>query len=114
MYLMVGTRPDLAAAVGIISQFSANPRKSHLAAAKRILRYLKSTIKLKLKLGDATDATNATDATADPTTMIKISGYSDANWGNDINTHRSTSGYIFFIAGGVVSWSSKRQATVAL
>ena len=114
MYLMIGTRPDLAAAIGIISQFSANPRKSHLGAAKRILRYLKGTINLKLKLGNATTATATTAATADPATTIKISGYSDANWGNDINTRRSTSGYIFYIAGGVVSWSSKRQATVAL
>ena len=112
MYLMVGTRPDLAAAVGIVSQFSASPRKSHLAAAKRIIRYLKGSINLKLKLGNATNATK--NATIDPAETIKISGYSDANWGNDINTRRSTSGYIFFVADGVVSWSSKRQATVAL
>jgi hypothetical protein len=40
-------------------------------------------------------------------------GYSDANWGNDQDSRRSTSGYLFYY-GGLVSWSSKKQATVAL
>ena len=41
-------------------------------------------------------------------------GYSNANWGNDINTQQSTMGYIFYLSGGAISWSSKCQATVAL
>ena len=40
--------------------------------------------------------------------------YSDANWRNDVNMRRSMTGYIFYLSGGVISWSSKRQATVAL
>ena len=43
MYLMIGTRPDIAAAVSIVSQFSANPTHLHYQAAKRILRYIKGT-----------------------------------------------------------------------
>ena len=101
MYLMIGTRPDIAAAVSIISQFASNPTTLHHQAAKRILRYLKGTINLKLNYGDKD-------------TKPMLIGYSDANWGNDINTRRSTTGYIFYLSGGAISWSSKRQATVAL
>jgi hypothetical protein len=106
MYLMVSTRPDIASAIGIISQFAADPRQSHLSAARRMLRYIKGTKNFKLMLGAITTGDN-------PEKPI-LSGYSDANWGNDLDSRRSTSGYIFLVSGGVVSWSSKRQATVAL
>ena len=45
---------------------------------------------------------------------IKLTGYSDSDWANDISTRKSISGYLFYLADGVVSWSSKRQMTVAL
>jgi hypothetical protein len=45
---------------------------------------------------------------------IKLTGYSDSDWANDISMRKSISGYIFYLADGVISWSSKRQATVAL
>ena len=80
MYLMVSTRPDIASAIGIISQFAADPRQSHLNAAKRMLRYIRGSTNLKLHLG-APDATSGT--TAD---NIRIIGYSDANWGNDLDS----------------------------
>lgn len=105
MFLMIGTRPDIAAAVSIVSQFAANPTPTHVQAAKRILRYLKGTIGHKLHLGGSENGDIGNN------TLV---GYCDANWGNDINTRKSTSGYIFYLGGGVVSWSSKRQATVAL
>jgi len=100
MFLMTGTRPDIAAAVSIISQFFESPTDSHFAAAKRILRYIKGTRNLKLHLGNTSD-----------TTLV---GYSDANWGNDLDTRKSTTGYLFLFSGGAISWSSKRQSTVAL
>src|SRR3954470_2664430 len=71
-----------------------------------MLRYIKGTKNFKLMLG--------TIATGDNPEKPILSGYSDANWGNDLDSRRSTSGYIFLVSGGVVSWSSKRQATVAL
>ena len=43
-----------------------------------------------------------------------ILGYVDANWGSDINDHKSTSGYIFTLSGGAILWSSKKQSTVTL
>src|SRR5271163_2661281 len=76
IFLMIGTRPDIAAAVSIVSQFAANPTPKHIQAAKRILRYLKGTKGYKLYLGG---------------TNKKLVGYCDANWGNEINSRKSTS-----------------------
>src|ERR1700742_416051 len=100
IYLMIGTRPDLAAAVSIISQFSANPMQKHHYALKQLLKYIKGTANYKLCLARDQD--------------LRLIDFSDANWGEDINTRRSTTGYIFNLSGGAISWSSKRQATVAL
>jgi len=108
MYLMLGTRPDLAAAISIISQFAAHPSSTHLQAAKRILRYLKGTKDLQLYLGSTDDQDQGHGKN------IKLYGYSDADWGGDISTRKSTSGYVFYASGGVVSWSSKKQSSVAL
>jgi hypothetical protein len=68
-------------------------------AVKRIMRYLKGNLDLKLQLGGQ---------------HIKLMGYCDANWAGDVNDRRSTTGYAFSLGDGVVSWSSKMQLTVAL
>ena len=102
MYLMVATRPDLAFAVGAVSQFMSSPGEEHLAAVKRIMRYIKETQEYKLTLGAGVKG------------KVKLVGYSDADWGaNDIN-RRSISGYTFLLGAGAVSWCSKKQASVAL
>ena len=101
MYLMIGTWPDIVAAISIVSQFASEPTKDYFHAIKRILRYLQGTKGYKLNLGGEVDS-------------IKLTGYSDSDWANDISTRKSISGYLFYLADGVVSWSSKRQMTVAL
>src|SRR5665213_1620242 len=106
MYLMIGTRPDIAATVSIISQFVSNQTTLHHQAAKRILRYLKGMINMKLNF----EKLNSDKESKLPTLI----DYSDANWRNDVNMRRSMTGYIFYLSGGVISWSSKCQATVAL
>jgi hypothetical protein len=68
-------------------------------AVKRIMRYLKGSLHLKLQLRGQ---------------HIKLKGYCDADWAGDVNDRRSTTGYVFSLGDGVVSWSSKRQPTVAL
>jgi hypothetical protein len=100
MYLMLGTRPDLAAAVGIVSQFASRPSPAHLHAAQHILKYVKGTTDVKLHFKQKGDLT--------------LTGYTDSDWGGDVNTRRSVSGYLFKLHGGAVSWSSKHQPTVAL
>ena len=43
----------------------------------------------------------------------ELIGFADANWAGDLDTRRSTTGYVFFLNGGTISWNSKRQPTVA-
>jgi len=102
MYLMIATRPDIAATISIISQFTSKPTRDHHHATKHLLHYLKGTRNYKLHLGCQDDSD------------LSLIGYSDTNWGGDVNTRKSTTGYLFYLSGGVISWSSKRQATVAL
>lgn len=99
MYLVSGTRPDLAYTISHLSQFCSNPSKSHLGAAKRVLRYLKGTIDRKLiyKFG----------------APLTLSGFCDASYGNCIDTRRSFSGYVFQLGGSCISWKSRKQRTVA-
>jgi hypothetical protein len=99
MYAMLGTRPDIAFAVSVISRFSSNPNRHHLKAVNRILKYLRGTIDLELTYsGELKD----------------LNGYSDADWAGDVDTRRSTNGYVFNIGSGTISWSAKRQQAVAL
>jgi hypothetical protein len=100
MYLMVGTRPDLAAAVGVLSQFAADPCLTHWQALKRVLRYLQATPTHGIRFSNSDDGNPV--------------GYSDADWAGDIETRRSTSGYVFVLNGSCISWRSKKQRTVAL
>jgi hypothetical protein len=100
MYAMVGTRPDIAYAVGMLGRFASKPNTHHLAMAKRLLRYLKGKpdVTIKYPRGEGT---------------ATIVGYSDADWGGS-DDRKSTTGYIFTINGAPISWTSKRQPTVAL
>src|SRR5665213_3340007 len=89
IYLMIGTRPDIAAAVSIISQFASNPTTLHHQAMKHILRYLKDTINLKLNFGEKLNFEKLTfkKLNSDKESKLPILiGYSDTNWGNDVNT----------------------------
>jgi hypothetical protein len=99
MYAMLGTRPDIAFAVSVVSRYASNPSERHKTAVKRIFRYLRGTTNLRLTFkGD----------------LVYLTGYTDADWAGDPDTRRSTSGYVFNIGSGAISWSSKRQPTVAL
>lgn len=98
MYLAVGTRPDLAYAVQHLSQFSQRPGNEHMSALKRVFRYLQSTLKLGLHFCPTGD----------------LATYSDADWGNSAIDRRSISGYISLYASSPVTWSSRKQPTVAL
>jgi len=99
LYLMLGTRPDIAFAVTKMSQFAANPTQEHFDKALYICRYLVGT--------------------ADYDLQYKRSGngliaYADADWGSDTNTRRSISGNLVMLADGAISWTSKAQKTIAL
>jgi Reverse transcriptase (RNA-dependent DNA polymerase) len=99
MYLAVGTRPDIAYAVGRLSTFLDCYRPEHWDAATRVLKYLKGTRALSLVLGGQEPVT--------------LTGFSDSDYANCPDSSRSTSGYCFSLGSGVVSWSSRKQRTVA-
>jgi transposase InsO family protein len=98
MYLAIGTRPDIAYAVSLMARFMSAPTVVHFQAAKGVLRYLAATADYTLSFGG---------------TDLNLCGYSDADFAADVDTRRSVTGYVFTLGGGAISWSSKRQATVA-
>jgi hypothetical protein len=98
---LVHTRPDLSFAVGFVSRFMESPTTEHMAAVKRILRYLAGTLNWGVHYSRGAD-----DA--------PLIGYSDSDLGGDIDTHRSTTGVIFFLGNNIVSWQSQKQRIVAL
>lgn len=99
MYIMLGTRPDLAFAISVVSRYGSNPTEEHWKAVKRIFRYLKGTSNMRLTFQGPIQA---------------LTGYTDSDWAGDKDTRRSTSGYVFTLGSAPISWSSKRQPTVAL
>lgn len=98
MYAATGTRPDITYAVQHLAQFTSHPSNAHWTAVKRVFRYMKGT-HINITLGTSSDLT--------------LTGYCDVDWAQ-LHDRRSTSGYLFKIGNGVISWSSKKQVTVAL
>ncbi|XP_042379979.1 uncharacterized mitochondrial protein AtMg00810-like [Zingiber officinale] len=99
MYLTV-TRPDLMYVVSLISRFMISPTELHLQAVKRVLRYLKGTVDLGVFYQNEGNG--------------ELMAYTDSVYVGDTNDRKSTSGYVFLLSGGDVSWSLKKQPVVAL
>ena len=99
-YMSTATRLDIAAAVGVLPQYMSKPSKDHWMGVKRLLRYLKGTLNYALKFSAHGEQT-------------ELNRYSDADWTGDVDTRRSTSGYVFQFGNGTISWSSRKQPTVA-
>ncbi|KAF2322185.1 hypothetical protein GH714_008323 [Hevea brasiliensis] len=83
-----------------VSMVYAKPKKPHLDAAKLILQYMNGT------------AVNGIFYKKGST--CELQGYCDANYVGDLDTRRSTTGYVFNFGSGAISWYSKRQPTVSL
>jgi hypothetical protein len=99
LYLSTSTRPDIAQAVGALARYMSKPTSMHWTAAKGVLRYLAATRDYGIKFGP-----NKTELT----------GYCDADYAGDLDTRRSTTGYVFMKNEGAISWSSRLQPTVAV
>ena len=98
MHLSITVRPDISYAVGALSRYLTSPTMVHWQAAKGVLRYLVGTTDYGITYGLNSSG---------------LVGYCDADYAGDIDTRRSTSGYVFMLHGGAISWQSKRQQTVA-
>ena len=100
IYATIGTRPDITFLAMRLSRFNNNPTEEHIKFTKYVLRYLKGTKELKIKYNGASDA--------------GLIGYSDSDWGENSDDCHSTSGHVFLMANGAISWASQQQKTVAL
>jgi hypothetical protein len=98
IYLIV-TRPDLAYAVHLVSQFMTAPRSVHYAAVLCILRYVKGTLFHGLHFSSHSSL------------VLRV--YLDADWARDPTDRRSTTGYCFLLGDSLISWRSKKQSVVA-
>ena len=92
------TRPDIAFAVNWLARHSACPTARHLGGAHRILRYLRATPYRGLRYGESRE----------------LELYTDAAHGDDLATRRSTTGFVFTLSGGPITWRSARQPIVTL
>lgn len=108
MYLACGTRPDIAFTVGQLSKHNVDPRKSHLQAARRVVRYLKSTMQMGLVFGREVKSHSPKNPP-----LYGLIGYADSNFARDPGDRKSVMGYCFFLNGAVVLWSSKKQRTMS-
>ena len=98
MYAATSTRPDIAFAVAILSQFMRNPGHTHWEAVKDVIRYLKGTADFQLTLG---------------TSDTGLEAYVDADWASQPH-RRSISGYTVYLHGSPIAWSARKQSLVAL
>uniref|UniRef100_A0A2N9IVS8 Uncharacterized protein n=1 Tax=Fagus sylvatica TaxID=28930 RepID=A0A2N9IVS8_FAGSY len=98
MYVMHCTRPDIAFAVNRLSRYTSNSSAEHWKAIARVLGYLKKTKDLGLYYSGY---------------PAVLEGYSDANWVTSVGDNKSTSGWIFTLGGGAISWASKKQSCIS-
>ena len=99
MYAMMCTQADICYDMWLVSRYQSNPGRKHWNVAKRILAYLKGTADYSLcyRRGN-----------------LCLIGYTDADWGGDLDERKSTSRYFFLLSHGATSWSSKKQTCTTL
>ncbi|GJW78375.1 zinc finger, CCHC-type containing protein [Tanacetum coccineum] len=97
MYAMTSTRLDIAYVVGRLSRFTSNLNRQHWKAITRVFKYLRGTKDYGLSYVRYPSV---------------LEGYSDANWINHVEDSSSTSGWVFLLGGGAISWASKKQTCI--
>lgn len=102
LYLVINTRPDVAASIAILSKRVEHPRVLDLCELRRVIRYVKGTRDLKLRLNDKHNKEE------------KLIAFADANWAEDRSDRKSTSGHYCSLNGGTISWFSRKQHVIAL
>jgi len=97
LYIMLGTRVDIAFAVIKLARYASNPSNIHFTAVKRVFKYLKGTKDYGI--------------TYYKNTSRFISGYCDTDYTSDLSA-KSTTGYIILLARGIINWKSKLQSII--
>ncbi|XP_022631718.1 uncharacterized protein LOC111240603 [Vigna radiata var. radiata] len=93
------TRPDIAFSTNKLAQFMQHPRTTHWSALKRVLRYLAGSCNKGIFIS--------------ATARLTFHAYSDADWAGDKDDHISTTGYLLYLGSTLISWSSRKQRSVA-
>ena len=114
LYLAINTRPDIGFQVIAISRFLEKPQGQHITAAKHILHYLRGTTDFGITYKGSGSGQSKLRDLNDPKHSLKLIGFADSDWAGDIDTRRSTTGWVYFLAGGPVCWSSMLQKAHAL
>ncbi|XP_020698067.1 uncharacterized protein LOC110110784, partial [Dendrobium catenatum] len=92
------TRPDIAFSLNQLSQHMHAPQQQHVFMLKKLLRYIKGTLDFGIPI-------HKTD--------LVLKSFSDADWAGDPNSRKSTSGFCSFLGDNLISWTVKKQQTVA-
>ena len=99
MYAQVCTRPDIAFSFGVLRRYQSNPGLNHWRIAKKVMRYLQGTKDYMLMYRQKDS--------------LEVIGYSDSDFAGCVDSHKSTSGYIFKLVDEVVSWRSAKKTLTA-
>ena len=99
MYAQTCTRPDISFAVGMLGRYQSNPGMEHWKAVKKVMRYLQGTKDYML--------------TYRRSDHLEVIGYSDSDFASCLDSRKSTSEFVFLLAGGAISWKSVKQSIIA-
>ncbi len=99
LYLALGTRPDITYPVILMSQFCANPNQEHIQKALYIVKYVNTTLKTQIVYNNRKKE--------------GFIAFADADWGADRISRKSITGNVVKLAGGAISWVSRKQKVVA-
>jgi len=138
MYAALGSRPDIAFSVTALSRYNVQPLEMHATAAKRVLRYLKSTSEFQIhyrRLPSYSQLVNSQLVNTRPhnsrshnsrphDTSINIIRYTDSDWAGNLTTRKLVGGCVFglghtnaseeLVMSGLIHWQAKSQSVVAL
>ncbi|XP_050897384.1 secreted RxLR effector protein 161-like [Lathyrus oleraceus] len=99
LFYLTASRPDLMVVASLLSRFVSKPSHLHLRVEKRVLRYVMGTMEHGIRF--------------EKNSKLEAKCYCDSDWARSVDDMKSTSGYLFNLGSGVISWCSKKQDTVA-
>ena len=116
LYVAVCTRPDISYAVSTLSQFLVAPTEFHMAAVRRVIRYLKGTVDFGLRITKVAEENVRTLVSSGDTFSYKkgfLLAYTDSDFASAFS-RRSRTGYCIFYGDSLISWKSKKQSVISL
>jgi hypothetical protein len=102
LFLQTGTIPEISWIVSVLARYMTKAGETHMAAAKKVLRYLQSRKKIPIKW-----------CAMDNALPGFIHGYADASFADIPGTRLSSIGYVFLVNGGAISWRSTKTVMVS-